>query len=92
MDKKTVKLYEHGDDLHVASYLFYGNDENELYFDEELEVAATIEAVEDAFNKGRMTIITEDGSFKPISFAEGKVVTISVGESLSAVEWSVPEV
>lgn len=91
MDKNTVKLYEHGDDLHVASYLFYGDSSNELYFDEAFEKAATIEAVEDAFTKGRMTIVSKDGKFKPIAFADGEVVTISAGESLAAVKWSVPE-
>ena len=91
MDKNTVKLYEHGDDLHVASYLFYGDSSNELYFDAAFEKPATIIAVEDAFTKGRMTIVTEDGKFKPVSFADGEVVTISAGETVSAVTWSVPE-
>ena len=66
--------YETGYDLHVANYIAYAHTDKKLYEDEEHKVKATKEDVEKAFKLGRLTIVTNAGSFVPVALTSAGVV------------------
>lgn len=83
------KLYEQGNDLHVANYMAYGKTaDHKLYADAAFKKTVTEVEIKDAFQKGRLIIIEGANYLLPIAFGATGVVTVTAGETVKTQAWA----
>lgn len=83
------KLYEQGNDLHVANYMAYGKTANhKLYADAAFKKTVTEVEIKDAFQKGRLIIIEGANYLLPVAFGTTGVVTVTAGETVKTQAWA----
>lgn len=83
------KLYEQGNDLHVANYMAYGKTEDhKLYADATFKKTVTEAEIKDAFQKGRLIIIEDANYLLPVAFDTTGVVTVTAGEPVKTQAWT----
>lgn len=83
------KLYEQGNDLHVANYKAYGNTaDHKLYADVAFKKTVTKAEIKDAFQKGRLIIIEGTNYLLPVAFGTTGVVTVTAGETVKTQAWA----
>ena len=82
------KLYEQGNDLHVANYMAYGKTaDHMLYADTAFKKTVTEAEIKDAFQKGRLIIIEGANYLLPVAFGTTGVVTVTAGETVKTQAW-----
>ncbi len=82
------KLYEQGNDLHVANYMAYGKTaDHKLYADAAFKKTVTEVEIKDAFQKGRLIIIEGANYLLPVAFGTTGVVTVTAGETVKTQAW-----
>ena len=82
------KLYEQGNDLHVANYMAYGKTaDHKLYADAVFKKTVTEAEIKDAFQKGRLIIIEGTNYLLPVAFGTTGVVTVTAGETVKTQAW-----
>lgn len=82
------KLYEQGNDLHVANYMAYGKTaDHKLYADAVFKKTVTEAEIKDAFQKGRLIIIEGANYLLPVAFGTTGVVTVTAGETVKTQAW-----
>lgn len=90
----TAKVFDDARDKNVGSYIVYGDTtDNKLYYDltATTPVQVTQADVEDAFNKGRLVVVTSAGAYASIAVVGNKVVTAAMSGSPTAIagtEWA----
>lgn len=83
------KLYEQGNDLHVANYMAYGKTaDHKLYADAAFKKTVTEVEIKDAFQKGRLIIIEGANYLLPVAFGTTGVVTVTSGETVKTQAWA----
>jgi len=83
------KLYEQGNDLHVANYMAYGKTaDHKLYADAGFKKTVTEAEIKDAFQKGRLIIIEGANYLLPVAFGTTGVVTVTAGETVKTQAWA----
>lgn len=83
------KLYEQGNDLHVANYMAYGKTaDHKLYADAAFKKTVTEVEIKDAFQKGRLIIIEGANYLLPVAFGTAGVVTVTAGETVKTQAWA----
>lgn len=83
------KLYEQGNDLHVANYMAYGKTaDHKLYADAAFKKTVTESEIKDAFQKGRLIIIEGANYLLPVAFGTTGVVTVTAGETVKTQAWA----
>ena len=83
------KLYEQGNDLHVANYMAYGKTvDHKLYADAAFKKTVTEVEIKDAFQKGRLIIIEGANYLLPVAFGTTGVVTVTAGETVKTQAWA----
>ena len=83
------KLYEQGNDLHVANYMAYGKTaDHKLYADAVFKKTVTEAEIKDAFQKGRLIIIEGTNYLLPVAFGTTGVVTVTAGETVKTQAWT----
>lgn len=83
------KLYEQGNDLHVANYMAYGKTaDHKLYADAAFKKTVTEVEIKDAFQKGRLIIIEGTNYLLPVAFGTTGVVTVTAGETVKTQAWA----
>lgn len=83
------KLYEQGNDLHVANYMAYGKTaDHKLYADAAFKKTMTEVEIKDAFQKGRLIIIEGANYLLPVAFGTTGVVTVTAGETVKTQAWA----
>lgn len=83
------KLYEQGNDLHVANYMAYGKTaDHKLYADAAFKKTVTEVEIKDAFQKGRLIIIEGANYLLPVAFGTTGVVTVTAGETVKTQPWA----
>lgn len=83
------KLYEQGNDLHVANYMAYGKTaDHKLYADAAFKKTVTEVEIKDAFQKGRLIIIEGANYLLPVAFGTTGVVTVTAGETVKTQVWA----
>jgi hypothetical protein len=83
------KLYEQGNDLHVANYMVYGKTaDHKLYADAAFKKTVTEVEIKDAFQKGRLIIIEGANYLLPVAFGTTGVVTVTAGETVKTQAWA----
>ena len=83
------KLYEQGNDLHVANYMAYGKTaDHKLYADSGLKETVTKAEIEDAFKKGRLVIIEGANYLVPVAFGTTGVITVTAGDTVKTQAWA----
>lgn len=83
------KLYEQGNDLHVANYMAYGKTaDHKLYADAVFKKTVTEAEIKDAFQKGRLIIIEGANYLLPVAFGTTGVVTVTAGETVKTQAWT----
>lgn len=83
------KLYEQGNDLHVANYMAYGKTaDHKLYADAAFKKIVTEAEIKDAFQKGRLIIIEGANYLLPVAFGTTGVVTVTAGETVKTQAWT----
>lgn len=83
------KLYEQGNDLHVANYMTYGKTaDHKLYADAAFKKTVTEVEIKDAFQKGRLIIIEGANYLLPVAFGTTGVVTVTAGETVKTQAWA----
>lgn len=90
------RYFDDARDKNVANYVVYGKSaDHKLYYD--LTVTTPVQVtqadVEDAFAKGRLIIVTDDGMFAAINVVENVVLTAAMAgtlgsEVITGVEWA----
>ena len=84
-----TKLYEQGNDLHVANYMAYGKTaDHKLYADAAFKKTVTEVEIKDAFQKGRLIIIEGANYLLPVAFGTTGVVTVTAGETVKTQAWA----
>ena len=89
----TKKVFDDARDKNVASLVVYAKtSDSKLYYDltATTPVQVTQADIEDAFAKGRLIVVDEDGaSLVPFAIKANKVTTAKVVSSaLTATEWA----
>lgn len=89
----TKRVFDDARDKNVANFVVYAKtSDSKLYYDltATSPVQVTQADVEDAFAKGRLIVIDEDGtSLTPIAVKGNKVTTAKlVSTTLTATEWA----
>lgn len=83
------KLYEQGNDLHVANYMAYGKTaDHKLYADAAFKKTVTEVEIKHAFQKGRLIIIEGANYLLPVAFGTTGVVTVTAGETVKTQAWA----
>ena len=83
------KLYEQGNDLHVANYMAYGKTaDHKLYADAAFKKTVTEVEIKDAFQKGRLIIVEGANYLLPVAFGTTGVVTVTAGETVKTQAWA----
>ena len=83
------KLYEQGNDLHVANYMAYGKTaDHKLHADAAFKKTVTEDEIKDAFQKGRLIIIEGANYLLPVAFGTTGVVTVTAGETVKTQAWA----
>lgn len=83
------KLYEQGNDLHVANYMAYGKTaDHKLYADAAFKKTVTEVEIKDAFQKGRLIIIEGANYLLPVAFGTTGAVTVTAGETVKTQAWA----
>ena len=83
------KLYEQGNDLHVANYMAYGKTaDHKLYSDAAVKNTVTEAEIKDAFQKGRLIIVEGANYLLPVAFGTTGVVTVTAGETVKTQAWA----
>lgn len=83
------KLYEQGNDLHVANYMAYGKTaDHKLYADAVFKKTVTEAEIKDAFQKGRLIIVEGANYLLPVAFGTTGVVTVTAGETVKTQAWA----
>lgn len=83
------KLYEQGNDLHVANYMAYGKTaDHKLYADAAFKKTVTEAEIKDALQKGRLIIIEGANYLLPVAFGTTGVVTVTAGETVKTQAWA----
>lgn len=83
------KLYEQGNDLHVANYMAYGKTaDHKLYADAAFKKTVTEAEIEDAFKKGRLIVVEDANYLLPVAFGTTGVVTVTAGETVKTQAWA----
>ena len=83
------KLYEQGNDLHVANYMAYGKTaDHKLYADAAFKKTVAEAEIKDAFQKGRLIIIEGANYLLPVAFGTTGVVTVTAGETVKTQAWA----
>lgn len=83
------KLYEQGNDLHVANYMAYGKTaDHKLYADAAFKKTVTEVEIKDAFQKGHLIIIEGANYLLPVAFDTTGVVTVTAGETVKTQAWA----
>ena len=75
------KLYEQGNDLHVANYMAYGKTaDHKLYADAAFKKTVTEAEIKDAFQGANYLL--------PVAFGATGVVTVTAGETVKTQAWA----
>ena len=83
------KLYEQGNDLHVANYMAYGKTaDHKLYADAAFKKTVTEAEIKDACQKGRLIIVEGTNYLLPVAFGTTGVVTVTAGETVKTQAWA----
>lgn len=83
------KLYEQGNDLHVANYMAYGKTaDHKLYADAAFKKTVTEAEIKDSFQKGRLIIVEGANYLLPVAFGTTGVVTVTAGETVKTQAWA----
>lgn len=83
------KLYEQGNDLHVANYMVYGKTaDHKLYADAAYKETVTKAEIEDAFKKGRLIIVEGATYLVPVAFGATGVITVTAGDTTKTQAWT----
>mgnify|MGYP000473833148 FL=1 len=83
------KLYEQGNDLHVANYMAYGKTaDHKLYADAAFKKTVTEVEIKDAFQKGRLIVVEGANYLLPVAFGTTGVVTVTAGETVKTQAWA----
>lgn len=79
---------EGAEDIHVRSYIAYGNTEdNKLYLEPTYATQVSQADVAYAFARGMLTIVEGTTTLVPIAMTENKVTTVGGTTSATLVEW-----
>ena len=83
------KIYDQGNDLHVANYMAYGNTaDHKLYADATFKKTVTKREITDALWKGRLLIVEGVNYLVPVAFSVVNIVTIDTASTPKAVTWT----
>ena len=84
------KIFDHANDKNVASYVFYAKAaDSKLYYEQAYTTQVSQVDLTDAYNKGRVIIVTATGRFTAVSLAANVVKTIDiVATAVTLVSWA----
>ena len=83
------KLYEQGNDLHVANYMAYGKTaDHKLYADAAFKKTVTEAEIKDAFQKGRLIVNDGTDLLMAVAYGSTGVKTLTAGETVKTQAWA----